>query len=91
MGMGEIVKRRQLIELKRYGAVQDLGFNEMRLILKFSFKHPLMNGMEKIKPGANVIKLFCPWFTDFCAKLEYHFIKTKSLPMTNALAYYENP
>jgi hypothetical protein len=23
-----------------------------------------------IRPGANVIKLFCPWFTDFRAKLE---------------------
>jgi hypothetical protein len=37
IGMGEIVKRRQLIKLKRYGAVQDLGFNEMRKILRFLF------------------------------------------------------
>jgi hypothetical protein len=37
--MGEIVKQRQLNEKIRYGAVQDLGFYETRLISKFSKKH----------------------------------------------------
>jgi len=29
-----------------YGAVPDLGFYEIRWILKFSFKHHLMNQIE---------------------------------------------
>jgi hypothetical protein len=45
-GMGEIGKRRQLNEKKWYRAVIDLSFNERRLILKFSFKHHLMNKIE---------------------------------------------
>jgi hypothetical protein len=44
--MGEISKRRQLNEKKWYGVVQDLRFYEMRLILKFTFKHYLMNEIE---------------------------------------------
>jgi hypothetical protein len=38
-----------LNEKKRYGAVQDLGFYKMRWILKFSFKHRLMNEIEIFK------------------------------------------
>ncbi len=35
-----------LNEKKQYGAVQDHGFYKMRWILKFSFKHCLMNEIE---------------------------------------------
>jgi hypothetical protein len=42
-GMGEIGKQSQLHEKKKYGAVQELSFSEIRWILKFSFKHYFMN------------------------------------------------
>jgi hypothetical protein len=45
-GMGKIGKWKQLNEKKWHGVVQDLGFNEMRQILKFSFKPHLMNETE---------------------------------------------
>jgi hypothetical protein len=35
------------IKEKWYGAVPDLGFYEMRWILKFLFKHPSFNEQEK--------------------------------------------
>jgi hypothetical protein len=44
--MGDIRKKRQLNEKIQYGVVQDLGFYEMRWILKFSFKHHLMTRFE---------------------------------------------
>jgi hypothetical protein len=44
-GMGEIGKQRQLNEKTQIGVVQDLSFYEMRWILKFSFRHNLMNGV----------------------------------------------
>jgi hypothetical protein len=44
--MGKIGKQRQLNEMEWYGAVRDLGFYEMRWILKFSFKHRKMNEIK---------------------------------------------
>jgi hypothetical protein len=41
--MGDIGKQRQLNETEWYRAVRDLVFYELRWILKFSFKHCLMN------------------------------------------------
>jgi hypothetical protein len=41
--MGEIGKQSQLNEKKKYGAVHERSFSEIRCILKFSFKHYLMN------------------------------------------------
>jgi hypothetical protein len=41
--MGEIGKQRQLNKLEWYGAVQDVVFYKTKWILKFSFKHRLMN------------------------------------------------
>ncbi len=46
-GMGEINKQRQLNEKIRYGVVRDLSFYKTRWILKFSFKHSLMNEIEQ--------------------------------------------
>jgi hypothetical protein len=48
-GMGEISKQRQLNKKIQYGAVQHLGIDEMRWILKFTFKHHLMNNIEIFK------------------------------------------
>jgi hypothetical protein len=47
VGMGEISKQRQLNEKIQYGMVRDLSFYETRWILKFSFKHSLMNEIER--------------------------------------------
>ncbi len=47
--MGEIGKRMQLNEKEWYRAVRDLGFYEMRWILKFSFKLRLTNEIEILK------------------------------------------
>jgi hypothetical protein len=44
--MGEIGKPRQLNEMEQYGAVQYFGFYETRCILKFLFKHLLMNEIK---------------------------------------------
>jgi hypothetical protein len=44
--MGKIGKQRQLNEKKQYGAVQDLGFNKTRQILKLSLMQHLMNEIE---------------------------------------------
>jgi len=51
--MGEISKLRQLKKNKRYGVEQDLSVYDMRLILKFLFKHCLMNEIEILKIGLN--------------------------------------
>jgi hypothetical protein len=45
-GMGDIGKRRQLNKKKQYQVVRDFSFYETRWILKFSFKHHLMNEIE---------------------------------------------
>jgi hypothetical protein len=50
--MGEIGKRRQLNKTEWYGAVRDLGFYEMRWIIKFLFKHCLMNEVKIFKDSA---------------------------------------
>jgi hypothetical protein len=61
VGVGEIGKQRQLNEMKWYGAVRDLSFYEIRWILKFCFKHHLMNeieilfGLHEIKQYLNYI------------------------------------
>ncbi len=47
--MGEIGKLRQLNEMEWYRAVRDLSFYEMRCVLKFSFKHRLMNEIDILK------------------------------------------
>ncbi len=41
--------------------------------------------------GPMLYNFFCPWFKDFHAKLVLFSLDWKCLPMTNALAYYENP
>jgi hypothetical protein len=46
--MGQIGKQRQLNKTEQFGAVQDLSFYITRWILKFSFKHHLMNVIEII-------------------------------------------
>jgi len=45
-GLGEISEQIQLNEKIQHRAVQDLSFNEMRWILKFLFKHRLMNEID---------------------------------------------
>jgi hypothetical protein len=45
-GMGKLGKQSQLNEKKWYGANGGLSFYETRWILKFSFKHCLMNEIE---------------------------------------------
>ncbi len=45
-GRGEIDKPKHLNEKKQYIAVRDFSFYETRWILKFSFKHLLMNEIE---------------------------------------------
>ncbi len=43
-----------------------------------------------LSPGANVIKLFCPWFTNFLTKLVFIRLGLKGMPGTNTVAYYKN-
>jgi hypothetical protein len=57
-GMGEISKHRQLNEKKRYRAVQDLSFYEMRWIFKFSLKYHLMNEIDIFLIGLNKLKQY---------------------------------
>jgi hypothetical protein len=47
--MGEISKQRQLNEKEQYRTVRDLSFNEVKGILKFAFKHHLINEVEIFK------------------------------------------
>ncbi len=57
-----------------------------------------VHGADEVGAGPNVIKLFCPYFTNICNKLissqafPAYSIKLglKSWPGTNILAYYEN-
>ncbi len=56
--MDEISKQRQLNEKIWYRSVRDLGFYEMRWILKFSFKHHLMNEINNFKICLNELKQY---------------------------------
>ncbi len=56
--MGEIGKQRQLNQKKQYGAIQDHGWNEMRWILKFSFKQHLMNEINILKYSTILYSIF---------------------------------
>ncbi len=52
----------------------------------FCFSLPLLASCQ-VRGGANVIKLFCLWFTDFCTKLEcLSFWKLFQPSLTNTLA-----
>jgi hypothetical protein len=62
---------------------------ERRRILK---EKNFLNFLNFLHSGANVIKLFLPVIYRFSYKATvFVILDWKSLPMTNALVYYENP
>jgi len=53
LGMGEIGKQRQLNDKKQIEVVRDLSFDETICILKFPFRHHLMNEIGVLNKLSN--------------------------------------